>query len=139
MDAQCPDCLQNKELTFRRGDGSRKGIARCQDCWNKRRTQAVLECRRRHKELLVAEHGGKCLDCGGIFPPFVMQFDHRDQATKSFALSGKFQTASLDRKREELKKCDLVCANCHAMRTHRQRCAGCKYCVRPVGLEPTTH
>jgi hypothetical protein len=122
----CPDCKQDKPIAVRKDRTG--GLKLCQDCWNKRNVQAVLNTRRRHKEILVAELGGKCLDCGLAYAPFVMQFDHRDPALKEFALSGRFQTASMARKRAELKKCDLVCANCHAWRTHRQRCSGCKYC-----------
>lgn len=32
----------------------------------------------------------------------------------------------------EAIKCDLVCANCHRMRTHKQRCPGCEHCIIPV-------
>jgi hypothetical protein len=83
--------------------------------------------RRRVKETLVAEAGGKCVDCCGKFPPFMFDFDHRDPAEKQFAMSQKGSLA-LDRFREEALKCDLVCANCHRMRTHRQRCNGCVHC-----------
>lgn len=89
---------------------------------------AVVDWRRRTKETLVQEHGGVCLDCQVEYPPFVMQFDHRDPTEKSFIL-GSGSSIGLERKREEALKCDLVCANCHAQRTHRQRCDGCKYCI----------
>lgn len=123
---QCPECLRDKPLVARKDRPN--GLKRCQECWNKLNVQQVLNTRRKHKEILVAEHGGKCVDCGDVHAPFVMQFDHRDPSKKAFGLSGKFQTASLARKRAEAAKCDLVCGNCHAWRTHRQRCAGCKYC-----------
>src|SRR6267142_1017881 len=58
-----------------------------------------------------------CADCGQSFSPWVMDFDHRDPKTKSFALAAghallKSRTALLD----EIAKCDIVCANCHALR-----------------------
>jgi hypothetical protein len=28
-----------------------------------------------------------CSDCGGRFPPYMMDFDHRDPATKSFEIT----------------------------------------------------
>lgn len=28
-----------------------------------------------------------CMDCGGVFAPHVMDFDHRDPRTKSFSLA----------------------------------------------------
>ena len=60
-----------------------------------------------------------CADCGGIFPPYVMDFDHRDPNTKLFAITGG-HAPLLSRKRliAEIDKCDIVCANCHALRTY---------------------
>jgi hypothetical protein len=88
----------------------------------------VAARRRKIKALLVEEAGGKCADCDGVFPPFMYDFDHRDPAEKSFMLSRDGNTNSIASSREEAKKCDLVCANCHRMRTHRQRCEGCIHC-----------
>ena len=60
-----------------------------------------------------------CMDCGGLFPPHVMDFDHRDPAAKSFNLtSGRAMLASRARLEAEIAKCDIVCANCHRMRTY---------------------
>lgn len=57
-----------------------------------------------------------CEDCGVTYPPYVMQFDHRDPAEKKFNLS----TGEKHTRQEvlaEIAKCDVVCANCHAART----------------------
>jgi hypothetical protein len=90
--------------------------------------------RRKVKELLVVEHGSKCLDCGYEGPPFMFDFDHRDPTEKSFGVAAGGVTRSLDKTRAEALKCDLVCANCHRMRTHKQRCSGCEYCIyAPIG------
>jgi len=51
----------------------------------------------------------------------MMDFDHRDPSTKSFALSGKCQLKSEETLLCEVAKCDIVCANCHRVRTQRQR------------------
>jgi hypothetical protein len=63
-----------------------------------------------------------CLDCGGIFAPHIMQFDHRVPSEKSFSLTA---SRGLLKRRsvilEELAKCDIVCANCHRIRTAAQR------------------
>lgn len=56
-----------------------------------------------------------CTDCGEFFPYYVTQFDHV-RGEKEFNISGshrKGQKAVLS----EIQKCDLVCANCHAVRT----------------------
>ena len=95
-------------------------------------TKAVSNWRRRTKARLVEAHGGKCVDCGFDGPPFVFDFDHVDPKLKSFPISGgpsgRAATNSYESKLQESMKCDLVCANCHRMWTHRQRCSGCEYC-----------
>ncbi|MEK6208432.1 MAG: hypothetical protein AABM32_12420 [Chloroflexota bacterium] len=59
-----------------------------------------------------------CEDCGRSFPPWVMDFDHRDPKTKSFALAaGHALLKARDVLIAEIAKCDVVCANCHAIRT----------------------
>lgn len=88
----------------------------------------VSEYRRRRKLKLVALFGDKCHDCGLSFPPFMYDFDHRNPEDKSFALGFAGKTIAFEKLVEESKKCDMVCANCHRMRTHKQRCPGCEYC-----------
>lgn len=84
--------------------------------------------RRAVKARLVEHHGGKCLDCGKEFPPYIFHFDHRNPEEKTFNISNG-QTYAYKVQLEESLKCDLVCGNCHSERTHRQRCQGCEYCV----------
>lgn len=61
-----------------------------------------------------------CMDCGISYPPCVMDFDHRDPSTKKRAV-GSFVNSSLAALQEEIAKCDLVCANCHRLRTQLRR------------------
>ena len=62
-----------------------------------------------------------CADCAGTFEPHQMDFDHRDPTTKSFAvMTGRAMLMSRVRLLEEIAKCDVVCANCHAIRSARQ-------------------
>lgn len=50
-----------------------------------------------------------------------MQFDHRDPETKLFAItSGRAMLKSREKLLAEIAKCDIVCANCHALRTYGQ-------------------
>jgi hypothetical protein len=86
-------------------NGSR---VRCKRC----RAEAVSETRRRIKRTLVEEAGGACLICGYRECLSALEFHHRDRKTKLFALS--FVTKSLEKAREEAKKCTLLCSNCHA-------------------------
>jgi hypothetical protein len=62
-----------------------------------------------------------CADCGQTYPPWGMDFDHRDPSTKSFALAAdKVLLKPRSVLLEEIAKCDVVCANCHALRTYAQ-------------------
>lgn len=56
-----------------------------------------------------------CMDCGVSYPAIVMDFDHRGD--KSFSLAKGYWKYSIARLLEEIKKCDLVCSNCHRIRT----------------------
>ena len=81
---------------------------------NSPRSRAVVRRRRRVKAILVAEAGGACERCGYDRSPAALQFHHRDPATKDFGLSQAGVARSLERCREEARKCTLLCANCHA-------------------------
>lgn len=63
-----------------------------------------------------------CVDCGRRFPPCVMQFDHRDPATKKYVVS-RMITRAHATILEEVAKCDIVCTNCHRDRTYKRRFA----------------
>ena len=66
-----------------------------------------------------------CQDCGGTFPAHVMDFAHRDPATKSFGLASE-NTYLKNRAVlvAEVAKCDIVCANCHRIRSQAEIEAG---------------
>ena len=57
-----------------------------------------------------------CLDCSRTYPPVAMDFDH----VRGEKVSGIARMWSWRRERvlAELAKCDLVCANCHRVRTY---------------------
>jgi len=68
---------------------------------------------------------GPCIDCKGQFKTWQMQFDHRVGTTKRFNVAHGVHWAynrkfSIEVILEEIEKCDLVCANCHANRTYRR-------------------
>ena len=72
----------------------------------------------KHREFINRSRMKPCTDCGMQYNPWVMEFDHRDPKTKSFDITGSHH--GMKRIVEELQKCDVVCANCHAERTHKQ-------------------
>lgn len=60
------------------------------------------------------------MDCGGIFHPCQMHFDHRDpeEKTSKYSSPAQMYQSKWGKIEIELAKCDLVCANCHALRTY---------------------
>lgn len=56
-----------------------------------------------------------CIDCGESYAPAVMDFHHRDPTTKHSSLA-LMRGYSETRLREEIAKCDVLCANCHRRR-----------------------
>jgi hypothetical protein len=61
-----------------------------------------------------------CVDCNNYFHYAVMQFDHVN-GQKSDKINNLVRRASLARVIEELELCDIVCANCHAIRTYKRQ------------------
>ena len=65
-----------------------------------------------------------CEDCGKSFNTWQMQFDHRGDVPKLGTIAHMIARCSRQRIMDEIAKCDLVCANCHADRTHNRRLTG---------------
>ncbi len=59
-----------------------------------------------------------CTDCGKFFHYCVMEFDHIDSENKLSDIS-KLMSSPYKLKKilDEIAKCELVCANCHRIRT----------------------
>ena len=60
------------------------------------------------------------MDCKQLYDPCVMDFDHLDASKKRKAI-GQMATWSRAVLMNEIQKCDLVCSNCHRMRTKKRR------------------
>jgi hypothetical protein len=86
------------------------GYYRCKKC----RSSAVAKRRRVVKEKLLKEAGGACAICGFDKSARALQFHHLDPSLKEFHLAQRGHSRSLARCREEIRKCVLLCANCHA-------------------------
>lgn len=105
----CRDCRNayDRQYYAERGRAARRERARSRD----QRAQAWMNS---------LKDGVPCADCGEVFPAPLMHWDHLPGYAKLGAIS-----SIMRRKRtsvfDELKKCQLVCANCHAIRTARRR------------------
>lgn len=81
-----------------------------------RKQQEVARIQR-NRDLVNSLKGAPCTDCKTSFHPCAMDFDHRDRATKTKNVAQLVFKASTTRLLAEIAKCDLVCANCHRIRT----------------------
>ena len=73
----------------------------------------------RHKTIVREAKNVPCMDCRQIYPFFVMDFDHRDDVVKDMEIS-KLVRYGTKRLLEEIAKCEVVCANCHRIRTNER-------------------
>ena len=64
-----------------------------------------------------------CLDCKGTFPPECMDFDHVVEG-KSDNIARLITKGNWQNVLEEIKKCEIVCANCHRIRTKARGTSG---------------
>lgn len=83
--------------------------ARCKQCNSAR----VAERRRRVKAILAEEAGGACALCGYEKSVRALHFHHLDPARKKFGIARNGMTRSIAEAREEMRKCVLLCSNCH--------------------------
>lgn len=84
-----------------------------------RDNRRAAEKRRTYSAFLSKEKSKSCTDCGGYFHPHCMDFDHV-RGKKLFNV-GDGAKYSPEKIKAELAKCELVCANCHRLRTlHRK-------------------
>ncbi len=76
-----------------------------------------LRYKLKRKALIEELRNVPCMDCGGTFPNVCMDFDHRDPSEKKFSIA-HYHAHGMEAIKAELAKCDVVCANCHRIRTH---------------------
>lgn len=91
--------------------------------YRKHRTKNIAIRRARQKvyrEWINSLKVAPCQDCGGVFPPVCMDFDHRPGEVKIAGISAMVFFTK-ERVNSELAKCDLVCSNCHRIRTNARQ------------------
>tara|TARA_R100001443_G_scaffold94926_1_gene101444 strand:- start:1444 stop:1899 length:456 start_codon:yes stop_codon:yes gene_type:complete len=104
----------------------------------KKRRQYQNKRRKKNKLKCIKYLGGKCHDCGAIptegidkivvkdntvyVPYYSFDFDHTEWKEKTFHISA-FMRCSFKKLKKELddSKCELVCRNCHMIRTTKMR------------------
>lgn len=101
---------------------------RCQPCkdahtkYNRKSSQlpSTMLRRKTRLDLYHSLKNNPCTDCGNIYHLAAMEFDHTSD-DKIYNVGSLFRDAKLDLLLTEIAKCELVCANCHRVRTFNRR------------------
>lgn len=89
---------------------------------NKERVKERARARwRKRAEFLKQLKAKPCMDCGNTFHHAAMDFDHRPGETKVKSVSLLMASGLIEAALAEIAKCDLICANCHRVRTFMRR------------------
>lgn len=132
----CPHCDTDKPVEdFGKNKSKKDGLQSvCTECkrgYGQRHYQANKEAyaanarsyqRRLRAEIAEIKEASPCTDCGLFYPWYVMQFDHLGDKLDGVAKLVS-NAASRERIMIEIAKCELVCSNCHCVRTHERRVA----------------
>ena len=135
----CTVCLKIKPNNeyFYRDKRAEKLHSQCKSCYIEKRRktwkqyyhkhgskyrQNAVERNRRIKDLLRQQmmnylSDKSCVQCG-VNDIRVLDFDHIDPSKKSFSISQAItNTRSWDVILKEIKKCQILCSNCHKIKT----------------------
>lgn len=133
----CTKCNTTKSVEeFSKNKARKDGLASmCKHCWKEYykdyyqgskeqgRLKVQRETKREALQRVVQERkNSPCADCGKTYPHYVMDMDHREREKKSFNIADGIRTlVAMDKMLLELNKCDVVCSNCHRIRTYEGR------------------
>lgn len=119
---ECRTCrLEKPEADFFYRGGGRKGLqADCIDCSRKR----AREYRQSTRDKVGQYKMSKGCECCGFKAehPCQLDLDHIDPKTKTYKGAHKAYDAGWSWKRveRELSLCQVLCKNCHSLRTHKE-------------------
>ena len=107
----CPRCKTNNRQIGSTG----RTKPYCKDC-EKGYAQERYSARREFVNGYKLDVG--CQLCGYNEHPVALEFDHIDPSTKKFSIGSQLMSMSWKAIYEEIAKCQVLCANCHQIRTH---------------------
>ncbi len=124
----CSKCKKEKDFSeYNKNSSRRDGLnGFCRDCMKtylkghySNNKLGYYEKRNRNRALYLSEFldylsDKSCIDCGNK-DKRVLEFDHL--YGKSFNISEKVGMVPLKTLMKEISKCEIVCANCHKIRT----------------------
>lgn len=108
---ECKELLPSKNFSADRGSRDGK-LPYCKSC-------NILRAKKHYNKIrkfIAKQKNYPCMDCGNNYPSVCMDFDHRDPKNKIAGVS-----TMVHYKKSvilaEIAKCDLICSNCHRIRT----------------------
>lgn len=112
-----------KEFETLPNGGTRKYCFECSPSYPKGTSRAatISALRRAMKKEAVKRKGGKCEICGYDKCIDALTFHHLNPSEKEFGLANGGNLHSWGKYLEEINKCILVCANCHAEIHYNER------------------
>ncbi len=89
--------------------------------WERRKKYYKQSIKEKHRENIKIIHEEKlrrgCVCCGYNESPYALDFDHLDPATKIDGVA-RMSTRNIQKIKQEMEKCQVLCANCHRIKTH---------------------
>src|SRR5579872_1945432 len=69
----------------------------------------------------IWKHASGCVDCGYRLHPEALDFDHVNDDKRNNVATLANRGVAVNTLFVEMQKCEVVCANCHRLRTMRRR------------------
>lgn len=129
---KCTGCSDEKERSSFGTKAGRRNT-RCKDCVNKyykdvyyadpsrreyiqgQNRKNAVKAKERAIEIVLSHFKSGCVDCGNE-DVRVLEFDHLGD--KEYSVSALINRNSTDKLIKEIEKCEVVCSNCHRIRTY---------------------
>ena len=117
-------CLECNNVHSRKWavDNEEKYKLRCSRYYRANKKIELEKARKRYEEftsyIASLKDGKSCIICGYNKEPQILHYHHRDPFQKNFDISDSISNKKLIKENpevllEEIKKCDLLCPNCH--------------------------
>jgi len=113
----CKHCMEEKRLSEFAPRHNPDKIRTCKDCHRLRAKLRSHEKKQECRDVVADLKKSPCTDCGLRFDPVAMDFDHLPEFEKVANVSELTSRGSMKNLLAELEKCELVCSNCHRVRT----------------------
>ena len=116
----CNKCSKRKLISeYTRNERAKDKLNyNCRTCQNEITRISQKKARLKANQEINKLKDIPCADCGAKYPPYVMDFDHV-KGKKKFKVSDR-GNLNLKFVLREVEKCDVVCSNCHRVRTHNR-------------------